>query len=323
MQIKLCFETITGGQSDSWSCEEQINCPTKQLWLTWHVVWLLPAGFPEQTFQFPFPSASWVMKGRGRLEVVAGFIHSFFLSSHTLKSTASLILFEKKKKKRKGTTFSAAAAFIGRNVWFQTERPGATVESNAVSPLVRKLVGFFFFTSSVFDTRWAAAAFITYWLTEDILNKGWQTGISISNMLDVFHWFMKAGLNYIKHKRASNSEGRIADQSSLRYQRKQIMFAPYRLCCLGIFNMKSYSCKLESFTSCNVGVILGTLQSVHSCCNYQNLQYNLHVLCGDLTVWCGSWGFHEASAALRTDRLSLVREKGEEIGLYHLWRSEM
>ena len=96
--IHLSSEIIAGRRSDSRSREEQINCPTKQLRLTWHVVCLPSAEFPEQTFQFPFPSAGRVMKGRGRLEVVVGFIHSSFLSSHTLKSTASL---EERKRRKK------------------------------------------------------------------------------------------------------------------------------------------------------------------------------------------------------------------------------
>ena len=96
--IHLSSEIIAGRRSDSRSRKEQINCPTKQLRLTWHVVCLPSAEFPEQTFQFPFPSAGRVMKGRGRLEVVVGFIHSSFLSSHTLKSTASL---EERKRRKK------------------------------------------------------------------------------------------------------------------------------------------------------------------------------------------------------------------------------
>ncbi len=137
-------------------------------------------------------------------------------------------------------------------------------------------------------------------------------------MFHVFHWFIKAGLNYIKHNRASNREERVADQSSLRYQRKQIMFAPYPLMLFGGFLIWIHVCEtlraraVRRCDSGNTAIRPFMLQ-------LPNLQNNLHVLCGDQTVWCGSWGFREASAALRTDRLSLVREKDRKIGLASLW----
>lgn len=87
---KLLRSEITARrQSDSRSREEQTKCPTKQLRLTWHVVCLLSAKLPEKTFQFPFPSASRVMKGRGRIEYRGTFL---FLSSQTIKTAARLIL---------------------------------------------------------------------------------------------------------------------------------------------------------------------------------------------------------------------------------------
>lgn len=82
------------------------------------------------------------MKGRGRLEVVAGFVHSSpSLPSHTLKSMVSLIL----------VFFFPAATFIKRNVCFQSERPAATMESDAVSLVGR--ISLCFFTFGAVDTH--------------------------------------------------------------------------------------------------------------------------------------------------------------------------
>lgn len=55
--IQLGTEMIARRRSNSRSHEERINCPAKQLRLTWHVVCLLSAELPAQTFQFPFPLA--------------------------------------------------------------------------------------------------------------------------------------------------------------------------------------------------------------------------------------------------------------------------
>lgn len=68
--IQLATEMIARRRSNSRSHEERINCPAKQLRLTWHVVCLLSAELPAQTFQFPFPLARlgnerpWQARGR-------------------------------------------------------------------------------------------------------------------------------------------------------------------------------------------------------------------------------------------------------------------
>ena len=64
----------------------------------------------------------------------------------------------------------------------------------------------------------------------------------------------------------------------------------------------------ELHTLC-VGVIMGNNAIFEFMLQPANLQCNLRVLCGHLTVWCGSWGFHEATAAPRTDRRSLYNRR--------------
>lgn len=65
------------------------------------------------------------------------------------------------------------------------------------------------------------------------LGQGWRVGVgvgwrrqgfSVSDMFDVFHWIIKAGLNSMKRYRAQHYGGRITDQSSFRSPRKQTMY---------------------------------------------------------------------------------------------------
>lgn len=144
--IQLATEMIARRRSNSRSHEERINCPAKQLRLTWHVVCLLSAELPAQTFQFPFPLARLGNERPWQARGSCG-VHTF-LSLPSFPHT-------KKHGELDPCIFFSAATFIKRNVCFQSERPAATMESDAVSLVGRISFSYSlcFFTFRAVDTH--------------------------------------------------------------------------------------------------------------------------------------------------------------------------
>lgn len=203
------------------------------------------------------------MKGQGRLEVVAGFMHSSSPLFPHAEKQGKLDPLQKKEEKKK----ARKKAPRSQQPHSSTGMFGFKVKGRALQwkqccfPCGEKMS---FFTFSGVDTQRAAARFITHWLTEYGLNSRWQTGLTVWEMFDVFHQIIKARLNYKNHNRAEHRDREgDTDQSSFQYQRKQILFTPNILMLLGflIWNYFLALCAiygLDYDEQCNLSIHAAT-----------------------------------------------------------------
>lgn len=97
-----------------------------------------------------------------------------------------------------------------------------------------------------------------------------------------------------------------------------------RLCrtsssCLGNFlSWDHFLASLRAWRPAHVGAIMVNNAACPFTLQATNLESALHVLCGRLNVWCGSWGFHGAHATPRADSVSSRAAESQEIGLHQL-----